>query len=233
MNSRNEMEMAAKLPQVGQGNYSQTRICPTDLAVKSNIVLNEYYNKNCIDLEYQRNKRMLDIAYDCRLLENRYCHAQKVKEGKLAHCEVVEINNNGEIQIVSKNMTIPSKPRLVVNFKYEDAITYISTDSNEKIVQLLLKLDVTTEKRESVFLALKDLTKNRYIEKKFLNVGVSVYGSSESKKREYMKMIVAYLICKSTQTVMVPMKRGWYRNADRIEFFDGQWTWEELVKNAE
>lgn len=233
MNECNEVRMMTNSSQVCQANNPQYNFQYMDLATKSNITVNEYYCKKQIDYQYQRNKKMDDIAYDLSLLENRYCYAQKVKEGKLAHCEVVEIDEKGEIQIVSKNMTIQTKPRLAANFKFEDVITYISVESDEKIIQLLLKIEIATEKIESVFLDLKKLTKNRYIEKKLLSVGAVVYGSSESKRREYMKMIVAALVRRSTQRIMVPIKNGWYRNADTIEFFDGQWTWEELVKNAE
>lgn len=233
MNDWNEAGMMANSSQVLQENNLQYNLAFTDQATKSNIAISEYCCKKQIDLNYQRIKKIDDIAYDQRLLENRYRHAQRVREGKLAHCEVVEINEKGDIQIVSKNLTIPTRPRLVANFKCEDVITYIRAESDEKIVQLLLKIDSAADKNESIFLALKELTKNRYIERKLLSVDATVYGSSEAKRKEYKKMIVEKLVSRSTKTIVVPMKRGWYRTADTIEFFDGEWTWEELAKNAE
>lgn len=232
MNGWDEENIIENLPGLNQGNDFQYGWKYMDWTVTSYIGMQEYYNKKRIDLMYQQVKKSDDIAYKQMLMENQYLHGQRVKEGKLAHCEVVKINEKGEIQIVSKKMTIPVEPRLVANFKCKDITMYIGLESEEKIVQLLLEIENDIEKKEFVFLDMKKIAKSGYIERKFSGVGAEVYASSAAKKKEYTRMIVTKFICRCTQTVVVPNKKGWYRNADNIDFFDGQWTWEELVKNA-
>ena len=95
-----------------------------------------------------------------------------------------------------------------------------------------LELDTSSRNEVFVFLNPEKCEKKGYIEKKLLAVGAVIYANSIAKKNEYAKMIIAYIIRKCTKTIELPDIRGWYVVDDDMQFFDGLWTWEEVVGNA-
>ena len=160
-------------------------------------------------------------------------HSQQVKEASLASCEVVDVNEKGEICIKTENLAIEAKPRTATNFRCTDVISYLHvTNSQEKVIQLRLELDTSSRNEVFVFLNPEKCEKKGYIEKKLLAVGAVIYANSIAKKNEYAKMIIAYIIRKCTKTIELPDIRGWYVVDGNMQFFDGLWTWEELVRNA-
>lgn len=200
----------------------------------SNSKVWEHNAKNASDEQYQKNIKEIDLEHKIQMLQMEELHSQKVKEASLARCEVVDVNEKGEIYIRTENLTIESKPRTAANFRCTDVISYLHvTDSQEKVIQLRLELDTSDRDEVFVFLDPEKCEKKGYIEKKLLAVGAVIYANSVAKKNEYAKMIIAYIIRKCTKTIKLPDHRGWYPvGKDTIGFFDGKWTWKDVVKNA-
>ena len=193
----------------------------------------EHDAKNASDVQYQKNIKEIDLNYKAHMLRIEELHSQQVKEASLASCEVVDVNEKGEICIKTENLAIEAKPRTATNFRCTDVISYLHvTNSQEKVIQLRLELDTSSRNEVFVFLNPEKCEKKGYIEKKLLAVGAVIYANSIAKKNEYAKMIIAYIIRKCTKTIELPDIRGWYVVDGNMQFFDGLWTWEELVRNA-
>ena len=101
-------------------------------------------------------------------------------------------------------------------------------------MRLSLKLTtgtIGTEETE-VFLDLRKCEKGGYIDKKLEAAGAVIFAKSESKKKEYARMIIACIVQNCTQTITAPKNRGWYRVKDTLRFYDEENTWKAVVEYA-
>lgn len=184
-------------------------------------------------LELQKQKNQLELNKQYGILEVKEIHAAYAEENRLAKCEVVEIEENGEIHIVSKNMQIETKPRKATNFKPIQTVTFINADNpEEKIFFIKAELDNTRKTIVHIFLNPAKYDRPRYIKKKLASSGIDIRGRNEAKKQEYAQMIVTRLMRDCEKSVWIPKRRGWYQHKDSLQFFEGTWTWKELIKNA-
>ena len=63
-------------------------------------------------------------------------------------------------------------------------------------------------------------------------VGAVIFAKSESKKKEYARMIIACLVQNCTHTITAPKNRGWYRVTDELKFYESEYTWKAVVEYA-
>lgn len=200
---------------------------------ESQIRLNEDFIKKNNELQFldEKNKRQLYHEYD--LLEVKARHQEREEEERLARYEEVKMGSDGSLCIVTKSRTLEASPRPIVNFRLVEVISYINADNSEEMIWYIsIVVQKRVNKEEHIFLDPEKCDKSGYIQKKFLAVGGSFWVKSEAKKKEYCKMVVEFMIQFSTKTIQVPEKRGWYVVDGNMQFFDGLWTWEELVRNA-
>lgn len=202
---------------------------------KAQINIGEHNANKAMDDFYKRKSREEDLIYQDELMKKKEAHAEKLQESSLARCEVAEIDKNGEIHIKTENLTIESSPRRGTNFRCVDTKIYVNAaNPHEKIMRLSLKLTtgtIGTEETE-VFLDLRKCEKGGYIDKKLEAAGAVIYAKSESKKKEYARMIIACLVQNCTHTITAPKNRGWYRVTDELKFYESEYTWKAVVEYA-
>lgn len=195
----------------------------------------EHSINKATDREYHREIKNMDLEFREKQWEQEDNRDQRRQEDALARCEVAEIDANGEVHIKTENLTIESSPRRGTNFRCVDTKIYVNAaNPYEKIMRLSLKLTtgtIGTEETE-VFLDLRKCEKGGYIDKKLEAVGAVIYAKSESKKKEYARMIIACIVQNCTQTITAPKNRGWYRVKDTLRFYDEENTWKAVVEYA-
>ena len=195
----------------------------------------EHSINKATDREYHREIKNMDLEFREKQWEQEDNRDQRRQEDALARCEVAEIDANGEVHIKTENLTIESSPRRGTNFRCVDTKIYVNAaNPYEKIMRLSLKLTtgtIGTEETE-VFLDLRKCEKGGYIDKKLEAAGAVIYAKSESKKKEYARMIIACIVQNCTQTITAPKNRGWYRVKDTLRFYDEENTWKAVVEYA-
>ncbi len=185
-----------------------------------------------IDLEYRKKVNREEVKHKLDVLGIDGIHDELVREAHLAQCEVAVVDESGEIHIVTQNLSFEAKPRTATNFKCTEVIIYVNVANlQERVLQLSLKLETAGVEEKLVFIDLSKCGKKRFIAEKLMRVGAVIYGSTTAKAEEYAQMIIAYMIRNCNKTIMVPNKRGWYKTeSGSLEFFDGKWTWEDVVR---
>ena len=187
------------------------------------------------DREYHREIKNMDLEFREKQWEQEDNRDQRRLENSLARCEVAEIDVNGEIHIKTENSTIESSPRRGTNFRRVDTKIYVNAaNPHEKIMRLSLKLTTGTSSTEEteVFLDLRKCEKGGYVDRKLQTVGAVIFAKSESKKKEYARIIIACLVENCTHTITAPKNRGWYRVTDELKFYESEYTWKAVVEYA-
>lgn len=195
----------------------------------------EHSTNKATDREYHREIKNMDLEFREKQWEQEDNRDQRRQENALARCEVAEIDVNGEIHIKTENSTIETSPRRGTNFRRVDTKIYVNAaNPHEKIMRLSLKLTTGTSSTEEteVFLDLRKCEKGGYVDRKLQTVGAVIFAKSESKKKEYARIIIACLVENCTQTITAPKNRGWYRVNDELKFYDSDYTWKAVVEYA-
>lgn len=199
---------------------------------KTGIGVAEHSTNKATDDFYHIQSRKTDLCYQEELMKLKAINEEKLYENRLARCEVAELDQRGEIHIRTRNLTIEAKPRMVTNFRCIDTIIYINADDpQEKALMVSLDVGLAGTKKTFVFFDLKKCGNGKYIIDKFFSVGAEINACSEAKKKEYSKKILTCIVQNCKKTIVVPKRRGWYKTEkDILEFFDGKWTWEDVVR---
>ncbi len=201
-------------------------------------------NMNCYSntLAAEQEKMQLRIQEDATKMDIRnqkklYLEQQKMllkeaeRERKKAQCEVVCVDQNGEVFVETKNLQIAQSRRLVTNFTHPKIIILCRIMNQEENIYLF-EFDLNEEIRYAM-LCPEKCGSPTYLRKKIAASGGYVMGNTPAKQKEYLAQLITILISKAKEKKYLPDCRGWYLDENRkLGFFCGRWTWEEALECA-
>lgn len=174
---------------------------------------------------FQRNAQKLSFQRDKAILK------EAERERIRSQCEMVSVDENGNVSVQTQNLQYAVPKRKVVNFVHPEIIKLCRISNAEERLYLF-HFDLQEEIR-SVLLWPDKCGSPTYLLKKISAEGGYVMGNTLAKRKEYVIQLLTLLIGRSKERFYLPDRRGWYLDENgKIQFFEGRWTWEEAVKCA-
>lgn len=187
------------------------------------------YKKHKLEVDAANAKALFkrDMALDleCRKL----CIREAYEENKKTLYDEVIIRENGEFEIITRNLSFDAKPRKLCNFAKPEMIKLF----NEKdVVEVLMVKIEIGEKKFELYLAANRIGDSKYLAKKFSEVGCEIYANNRRLREEYLHKMVVCMMNRIDRACYVPDKRGWNRNSDGTFKFVGPDSpiWKEVLK---
>lgn len=178
--------------------------------------------------DYKQKKRQeTSIAY----LQQKFYLEEQERERKKSQCDLLSIDDNGNIRVQTTNLRVEAHARRVTNFSHPEMLILERLKNPDSKIFL-----VTCSLGNDLRFALFDNCKcgsATYVLKKLAAIGAEIFAPTLAGKKQYAQQILALLIQNATEIQRLPDRRGWYVNENnKIQFFQGRWTWEEAVKCA-
>lgn len=156
---------------------------------------------------------------------------EEARERERALVEVLEMNEEGELYIQTKNTSIAARPRAVTNMKSPRMVRYRNVRYDEACCYKLLYY--IGGKEEFLFLDSGKIGKVSYLMNKFTAAGIRF----EVQPRKIGPLLIQLLsgLCSCcTEEVVVPDEAGWVRLDDgQLKFFsEEELTWEQIKKKS-
>lgn len=173
-------------------------------------------SEDCAKTDYA-NERSLETYK--RRLAIRDDH----REAERAIIEVVEVDDTGNLYLLTKNTVVDAKPRWVSNMT-SPAIVKI-TNGTREFCCFLLTCKIA-DKVVKIFLSPEKISRGDYLKNKLLNEGVIFRAGSAEKEKRLLQDLLARLIRDCTCEVVVPDREGWYKDGENfIHVEKGGFTW--------
>ncbi|HIV38418.1 MAG TPA: hypothetical protein H9747_05380 [Candidatus Blautia stercorigallinarum] len=170
-----------------------------------------------------RNQKKLYLAQQKMLLK------EAERERKKAQCEVVCVDQNGEVFVETKNLQIAQSRRLVTNFTHPKIIILCRIMNQEENIYLF-EFDLNEEIHYAM-LCPEKCGSPTYLRKKIAASGGYVMGNTPAKQKEYLAQLITLLISHAKEKIYLPDDRGWYLDENgKLKFFNGRWTWKEAFE---
>ncbi len=164
-----------------------------------------------------------------QFLQQKSFLAEEECERKKSQCDLLSIDESGNIRIQTTNLRIDANARKVVNFTHPE-ITILERMENETEKIYLFTCNMVDDLRYAMF----DYTKcgsPTYVLKKWAAIGAEIFAPTLAVKKQYALQLLALLIHNANRRKKLPDRRGWYVDEnDEIKFFQGRWTWEEALR---
>lgn len=163
--------------------------------------------------------------------ERRLRLREEAKEKARAVVEVLKVNNNGELLITSKNISVAAIPRKISNMRNPEITILRSTNELEPPCY---KLACEVSAREvCLFLAAEKISRGNYLLGKMISEGI-YFEINASKIKPLLLQLFGRLIETCDMEEMVPETEGWVKLADgRYKFFSEEdLTWEKVKELA-
>lgn len=178
--------------------------------------------------DYKQERRLQrNISY----LQQKFIIAEEERERKKSQCDLLSIDESGNIRVETTNLRIDANARKIANFTHPE-ITILERLENETEKVYLFSCNMLDDLRYAMF----DYTKcgsPTYILKKWAAIGAEIFAPTLAMKKVYALQMLTLLLQKSNIRIQLPDRRGWYTDKNgKIQFFEGRWTWEEALKCA-
>lgn len=202
-----------------------------------------------MDNIWQQQKRQMQYQIDCQeiekvaaktaAVENVRIRSMQVKsqlreqerERKKSIGELLQIMENGELQIVTENLSIQAIPRQVTNMR-SPKLTVLrrQADGTE---QVFLINCLVGDKEKEVFLEKNQAGSGTYIVRKFASEGV-YFKMETAKAKKFAVQLMAILQEICNETKLLPEHEGWMKMPDGQFQYVGEedLTWEEVKKRC-
>lgn len=156
---------------------------------------------------------------------------EQEKERKKAVGEALQIMVNGELQVITENLSIQTVPRRVTNMR-DPKLTVLKrmTDEAEQIYYVRCFVG---EREEEVFLEKNQAGTGSYILRKFASAGIRFFkGTAEAKK--FAVQLISILREEYKEEKLLPELEGWVKMPDgQFQYVgNGDLTWEEVKKRC-
>ena len=178
--------------------------------------------------DYKQERRFQrQISY----LQQKSFLAEEERERKKAQCDLLSIDDGGNIRVQTTNLRINVDERRVANFSNPEISIFERLENAEEKIYLF-----NCNIQEDVRYTMLDYTKcgsPTYILKKWTSIGAEIFAATLAVKKQYALQLVTLLIQNAERREKLPDRRGWYETENgEIRFFQGRWTWEEALKCA-
>lgn len=193
---------------------------------------NEIYNANIanFDAEIKRdlikniNREEVRWFYD----EEKELQRQRIQENRKKQVDVVTIQDDGTLEIETKNLAIQTSKRVLCNFKKPRILKLFSRTDSKKIWLFECEIDgrITTK----VYLDERKLGDSKYLLERFTAKGLEIYGVSKKIREDYVDKIWTVTLNKRQAECLIPDEFGWWLNAaGKLEFVDkDRVIWQEV-----
>ncbi len=178
--------------------------------------------------------KAIEAAKACVRLEERRIRQQMKEieeERRRNQGEDLVFGENGELQLVTTNLSFTAEPRQVTNMMSPKlTILKHEKDEDEKIFQVDFRI---AERNLKIFLEPNEIGSGNYLLKKFASVGVIFY-----LKTARAKLVATRILCVLqqifTEEEILPDDVGWIKSIDGKWRYveEGDLTWERVKKLA-
>lgn len=176
--------------------------------------------------DYKNNGRLQRQAV---CLHQKSLAAEEERERKKAQCDLLAIDESGNIQVQTMNLRITAYARKVTNFSQPQIIVFERLGKEEPKINVFFCC-IQNEDR-FVMLDSRRCGNPTYVLKKWASIGAEIFAPTLATKKQYAMQLMALLLQARDTPSKLPDRRGWYKNENgEIHFFVGQWTWEEAME---
>lgn len=147
----------------------------------------------------------------------RKMQKEEEEERKKAIYEELRIMESGELRIITKNLRIETKPRIVTNMICPSLIVLRRAINNhEKIYKLCCR--VAQNERE-IFLESNSVGSGTYLVRKFASEGIIFFLPKTASQKKIALQLIAILLKNSRDEKVLPEVEGWMKKTDGTYVF--------------
>ncbi len=176
--------------------------------------------------DYKNNGRLQRQAF---CLRQKSLAAEEERERKKAQCDLLSIDESGNIRVQTTNLRIDANARKVTNFTQPQIVVFERLGNDMQKIYMFF-CSIQTEDR-FVMLDSRECGSPTYILKKISSIGAEIFAPTLAMKKQYALQLMALLLQTRDTPRKLPERRGWYKDeSGKIQFFVGRWTWEEAME---
>ena len=201
----------------------------------------------CMDDMWQQQKQRQQYLNDCREIQKAAAKEaaketvriqsmqaknqirEQEKERKKAVGEALQIMENGELQIVTENLSIQAIPRQVTNMRSPRLIVLKrQLDATEQIFQIIC---FVREEEKNIFMEKNQAGAGAYILRKFASEGI-YFKMETAKAKKFVVQLLAILQEDREEEILLSELDGWMKMPDGQFRYVGKedLTWEKAKK---
>lgn len=171
--------------------------------------LQQYDMKNRMDvnkaiaMEYALNEAKLDFV------QKKMRTYEFWKEARKASYVNVYIGAEGELEAETKSALVQLPKRKVANFNFA-GIAYLQSDKGADGI-FWLNIRIGNDEK-TIFLKENKVGNLDYFMKKIVAVGGKFFANKEKEKKDLLAALWAGLCIRCESVIIVPEKKGWYRD---------------------
>lgn len=148
------------------------------------------------------------------------------KERARGVAEVVEIDANGELVLVTKNTFVQFGPRIVTNLRSPDIVILYPLKETEPLCYQLNA--VLGERQITIFLDSSKVGRREYLQGKFTAAGV-VFHVRPQKIYPLLQQLIGKLVSSGAVQKFIPETPGWIKVSGEWKFYEeGGLTWKKI-----
>ncbi len=187
------------------------------------------YTNDCREIQKAAAKEAAKETVRIQSMKIKNQLREQEKERKKAVGEALQIMENGELQIITENLSVQAIPRRVTNMR-DPKLTVLKRMADEA-EQIYYVRCFVGERGEEVFLEKNQAGTGSYVLRKFASAGIRFFkGTAEAKK--FAVQLISILRGECKEEKLLPEREGWIKMPDGQFQFIGEegLTWEKVKK---
>lgn len=187
--------------------------------------------EDCREIEKAKAKTAAVENIRNQSLQVKQMLRERERERKKAMQDVVQIQENGAIQVITQNLSIESTPRYITNMKFPElTVLKRAEDVDEKIYCVAC---IVNGQEQQVFLDGNMAGNGSYLLRKFASSGICFVCSAAEAKRLAIQILVLLLNAPKAEKLL-PDREGWMKKPDGSFKYveEGELTWEKVKKQC-
>lgn len=162
----------------------------------------------------------------------RSLQKEEEKELKKTLYEEIQMLENGELCVVTKNLRVEAIPRKVTNMTWPSlTVLRRAINSHEKIFEIHCQV---AQKDCRLFLESNSVGSGTYLIRKFASVGVTFLLQTTALQKKFATQLIAVLLKNRKGEKMLPEMVGWMKKGDGTYVFieKREETWEYVKEKS-
>lgn len=183
------------------------------------------------DIEKTRAKAEVKAVTRLQERQIRYQMKETEEERKRQQGEELVFGEDGELQLVTTNLSIETIPRRLTNMrKLKLTVLRHAEDSDDRIFRIDFKIG---ERNDQVYLESREVGNGSYLVKKFASQG-AYFMLKSARAKEIAVKILCSLQQMSEDEEILPDEMGWIKMQDGMWHYIGEeeMTWKRAKKLA-
>lgn len=192
--------------------------------------LQQEFQKKNMDVQMANAKALYNHNIALEFEEKKYLMREFFLEKQKSQYEEVIIQDNGELEVVTRNLLADAKARRLCNFSNPEMIKLFNEKNDYVVLNLILNMGA---KKVRLYFAASEVGNSKYLLKKFSEAGCEIYARNRKIREEYLYKIFMCLLNRCTESQIIPDKYGWNKHLDgTFEFVEPTsliwkevWSW--------